>query len=126
MELHSLDSEDYSLDFSEYRAAKDFNVGEHSFKLKGFNNYTGIKTGTFNIVATKISSAVISVDPVEYTGTEVKPVPSKVTFNNTVLVAGKDYEIKGYENNVELGKAARITITGKGNYNGSATECSLS
>lgn len=117
----SLDSEDYSLDFSEYRAAKDFNVGEHSFKLKGFNNYTGIKTGTFNIVATNISSAVISVDPVEYTGTEVKPVPSKVTFNNTVLVAGKDYEIKGYENNVELGKAARITITGKGNYNGSAT-----
>ena len=116
----SLDNDDYILDFSDYRAAKDYNVGEHNFKLTGTNNYTGTKIGTFNVVATSISPAVISVDPVEYTGSEVKPTPSKVTFNNTTLVEGQDYEITGYENNVELGSAARITIAGKGNYKGTA------
>ena len=81
---------DYFLDFSEYRTEKNYNVGEHSFKLTVYNNYTGSKTCTFNTVATSIAPAVITVEPVEYTGAEVKPVPSKVTFSNTALENGVD------------------------------------
>lgn len=111
---------DYFLDFSEYRTEKNYNVGEHSFKLTMYNNYTGSKICTFNTVATSIAPAVITVEPVEYTGAEVKPVPSKVTFSNTTLEKGVDYEITGYKNNVELGSSAIITITGKGNFKGTA------
>lgn len=112
---------DYVVDYNAYRDSNDFNVGSHTMTLKGYGNYTGIRTFEFNIVARDISDAVIKCDPAEYTGQPVEPEPSSVTYSGTTLVKGKDYKIKSYSNNTELGDSAVITIEGIGNFKGTAT-----
>lgn len=111
-------SQDFSYDFSEYWNAKDYNVGTHKFNIVGIGNYTGTVPCGFQIVAADISKAVITADDAEYTGSEVTTTLSKVTFSNTDLVEGVDYEISGYENNVEIGNSARVMIKGLGNFQG--------
>lgn len=111
-------SQDFSYDFSEYWNAKDYNVGTHKFNIVGIGNYTGTVPCEFQIVAADISKAVITADDAEYTGSEVTTTLSKVTFSNTDLVEGVDYEISGYENNVEIGNSARVMIKGLGNFQG--------
>lgn len=111
-------SQDFSYDFSEYWNAKDYNVGTHKFNIVGIGNYTGTVPCEFQIVAADISKAVITADDAEYTGSEVTTTLSKVKFSNTDLVEGVDYEISGYENNVEIGNSARVMIKGLGNFQG--------
>ena len=57
-----------------------------------------------------------SIGSYVYTGNAIKPVPT-VTYDNTVsLVNGVDFTLS-YANNINVGTAT-ITITGKGNYQG--------
>lgn len=67
-----------------------------------------------------ISSAIVTVDPaavLTYTGNEIKPGVS-VTFNGDPFYA-TNYNAS-YANNIDAGNAT-VTVTGIGNYSGSAT-----
>ncbi|MBQ3321396.1 MAG: hypothetical protein IJH05_00965, partial [Firmicutes bacterium] len=74
---------------------------------------------TFTRITTPIDAAVITgLAAKTYTGAAIKPVPT-VKLGDTVLTAGTDYSV-AYANNVNAGTAI-VTITGQGNYSGTAT-----
>ena len=112
---------EYTLDFTEYYNLNKYSVGTYPFKIKGTGNYTGTMTGEFKIVPADLSDAVITADPVDYTGSAVEPDKLTVTYNGTNLVDKTDYEITGCDNNVSIGDKAIVTIKGLGNYTGTAS-----
>ena len=63
-------------------------------------------------------TAVRNVVDKTYTGSSITQQPV-VTYGNYTMIQGKDYTLS-YKNNKKVGKAT-MTITGKGNYTGSAT-----
>jgi len=67
-----------------------------------------------------VADAVLGgVDPhYAYTGAPIEPVPSVVVAGRT-LSGGSDYDV-AYSNNTQMGTAT-LTITGKGNYAGTAS-----
>ena len=113
-----LTSDDYSLTYD-----KNVNVGTATVTAEGKDKYSGSLEQTFKIAAADIADAEIAaMDPEINTGQELTPEP-ELTFNGASLKAGVDYEITGYENNVEIGSAT-INIEGKGNFTGTTT-CSF-
>lgn len=112
---------DYSLDYSQFLTAKKYDIGFYDFYIKGLGNYNGKLAAKFEIVQADIKDAIISVDPQEYTGSEVKPQPAVVKYNGATLKAGVDYNVTGYDNNINIGTSALITITGLNNFKGTAT-----
>ena len=86
------------------------------------SNYTITKTeGTLTITSKDISSATVTVNanPV-FDGNPKTPDDLTVMLDGKTLEKGTDYEITGYANNTDAGTAT-VTITGKGNYTGSAS-----
>lgn len=59
------------------------------------------------------------IEPLTYTGTALKPEVT-VYDGNTLLKLNKDYKVS-YSNNKAVG-TAKVTITGKGNYQGAITK----
>ncbi len=91
-----------------YDAINYFSNSQITLRIKAFAND-----------ANSIRSQM--VDPIpdqEYTGAEICP-PVTVKIGETTLVEDTDYTVK-YANNVNAGKAT-VTVTGIGNYTGSAT-----
>lgn len=84
------------------------------------NYLSGSDTAEFSIAAKSLAAAIISdIDPYTYDGFPKTPTPA-VTLNGTTLTAGVDFEYS-YSGNTDAGvNAATVTITGKGNYAGSA------
>ena len=104
---------DYTLDYS-----NNLNVGTATITVTGIGNYTGTITEQFEIVAKDISGVTIAPPSEQtYMGSEITPTPA-VTDNGRELTAGIDFDYS-YENNTDVG-TAKITITGKGNYTGTA------
>ena len=68
--------------------------------------------------ATDISAAKVTAPDQTYTGAALTPAPT-VALNGKTLAAGADYTVS-YKNNVNAGTAT-VTVTGKGNYEGSAS-----
>ena len=64
-----------------------------------------------------IENAKVTAEDREYNGTEHKPEPT-VTLNGTTLTKGTDYDAS-YTDNKYAGDAT-VTVTGKGNYTGTA------
>ena len=94
-------------------------VGVGTATVTGQGNFTGTASADFNIVAKALNKNMISpIDDLEYTGEPQEP-GLDVNYNGNPLVEGTDYTAV-YENNTEAGKAT-VTITGKGNYEGTAT-----
>lgn len=83
--------------------------------------YHGTIHGTYRIVQSDISEAKVSIEPQEYTGRSIRLQKSQIqiTFKGVPLGIN-DYEIVGYENNVNQGNA-KITIRGVGGYGGTKT-----
>ena len=67
-----------------------------------------------------LSDAQIVLDAVgyAYSGSEVKPQPKKVRCNGVNLIAGLNYDVS-YQDNIEIGNAAKVIVTGKGGFSGS-------
>ena len=61
---------------------------------------------------------IYSVEDQTYTGKEIKPILD-LKDKSLTLVEGNDY-ILAYSDNIDIG-IAKITITGKGNYDGTVT-----
>ena len=93
-------------------------VGTATVTITGTGDYAGTITAAFDIVGISINDATVTVaNQQTYTGSALTPVV-------TVKVDGKelttaDYDV-AYSNNTNVGTAT-VTITGKGNYAGTAT-----
>lgn len=84
-------------------------------------NYIGTVYGVYRIVQADISKAKVKVDAQEYTGRKRKPGKDQIHVTlDGVILGNSDYEIVGYENNVNQG-TAKVTIKGVGSYGGTKT-----
>ena len=84
-------------------------------------NTTTARNIRWEITRFSLTKTEITIDPVSsrvYTGSEITPLPV-VRNNGTVLQNGIDYTLT-YANNINIG-IATITVTGKGNYEGTIT-----
>ena len=95
-------------------------------QITGNGNYTGTLTQYFAIVKqttpvtkTDLSAAVITEADQTYTGKALTPAVT-VTLKGKVLKLNTDYTA-AYSNNTNVG-TAKVVITGKGNYTGSASK----
>ena len=127
---------DYTLSYS-----NNINVGTASLTITGIGNYEGSVIINFKIVESKKEQNTsngttnINKDPInkidlseaaihgcteyEYTGKEIKPIPT-VVLNGKTLVKGTDYTVT-YFDNINPG-TAKLTITGIGKYTGTAID----
>lgn len=103
---------DYTLSYS-----NNMNVGTAMATASFKGNYSGSATGSFNIAAASISSASVSAANQTYSGSALTPAVT-VTLSGRTLTNGRDYTVT-YSNNVNPGTAT-VTVTGKGNYTGTA------
>lgn len=95
------------------------NIGTATVTITGIGSYTGTKTANFRITGPNLNAATIAAIPDQlYTGNEIRPSLT-VTVNNMTLTQNVDYTVS-YRNNRNEGTAT-VTITGKGNYNGTKT-----
>lgn len=102
-------------------APKDAGTYKVTYKVAEDNGYyTGQKEYTFIISPKTVTTDMIgTIDAQEYTGSEIKPEPD--VKDGGELIPGQDFEF-GYQNNIKAGEnAATLTITGKGNYTGTAS-----
>ena len=93
------------------------NAGEKTITVTGMGNYAGTETAVFTITTANLQGAVVSCQAQTYAGEELTPAVT-VILNGRTLTAD-DYDV-AYANNVDVGEAT-ITVTGKGNYVGTAT-----
>ena len=112
---------DFTVDYS-----NNTNVGNATVIINGKGNYTGLKTTSFFIKEassekTSLETAVITLNPNSfvYDGTAKTPDVS-VTLDEKVLTKDTDYTV-AYSNNINVGSNATVTITGIGDYTGTAT-----
>lgn len=108
------ENEDYTLVYS----TDLINIGQKTVTVTGKGSYTGSMKLSYTIKQAQLTDTAISnIAAQVYTGKAIKPA---VTIKNgkTVLKAGTDY-VTAYTGNVSKGTAT-VTITGKGNYTGTA------
>lgn len=102
-------------------APKDAGTYKVTYKVADSNeNYTGEVTYSFTISPKAVTADMIGAIADEtYSGSAIKPKPV-VTDGNTILTSGTDFDFS-YDKNINAGKdTATLTITGKGNYTGTA------
>ena len=103
-------------------APKDAGTYKVTYKVPDSNDtYTGEETYTFTISPKAVTADMIGAIADEtYTGNDITPQPV-VMDGNTILTSGADFDF-GYDKNINAGKdTATLTITGKGNYTGTAS-----
>ena len=104
-------------------APKDAGTYKVTYKVADSNeNYTGEVTYYFTISPKAVTADMIGAIADEtYTGNDITPQPV-VTDGNTILTSGADFDFI-YDKNINAGKdTATLTITGKGNYTGIASQ----
>ena len=102
-------------------APTDAGTYQVTYKVADSNeNYTGQVTYPFTISPKAVTADMIGAIADEtYTGSAITPKPV-VTDGNTILTSGTDFDFS-YDKNINAGKdTATLTITGKGNYTGTA------
>lgn len=106
---------DYTVSYS-----NNTNAGTATATVTAKGNYTGTVTKQFTVQAADISKADISgVSDAAFTGSAIKPTPV-VKLGGKTLAANTDYTVT-YKNNTNAGTAT-VTVTGKGNYAGTASK----
>ena len=96
------------------------NAGKANLFIKGIGNYEGVARLTFTILARDIEDAQISVagDELIYDGKEKKPNISISLDGFDTFTENEDYYIV-YENNINAGNSAKVTVYGRNNFTGS-------
>lgn len=92
------------------------------YQVQGTDNYAAIVEGNVKVtIAPKTLTAemIADIDAQTYTGNAIKPTLT-VTDGNAALALNTDYTI-AYTDSIDAGTAT-ATITGKGNYTGSAVK----
>ena len=98
----------------------NINVGTATIIYTGKNNYTGEIRKNFKITEASITDDMIANIPSVTYNTRAHTPDVTVTFEGSTLEAGKDYDI-AYTNNINAGTAT-VTVTGKGNFTGTASK----
>ncbi|MCR5617231.1 MAG: DUF4214 domain-containing protein [Clostridiales bacterium] len=107
--------QDFKVEYS-----SNINAGTATYKITGINNYKGTVEGSFVIVPKDISLADIAkISDKAFTGGYICP-DVYVTDEGTVLKEDEDYKVS-FSDNKKVGSDASVTVTGKGNYEGSKT-----
>ncbi|MCD7842558.1 MAG: CAP domain-containing protein [Lachnospiraceae bacterium] len=105
---------DYTVSYS-----NNTNAGTASVTVTGTGSYTGSLSKTFTIAPAAVSGATITLSESSYTWDGSAKTPSvTVNYGGRTLTAGTDYTI-AYSNNTTPGTAT-VTVSGKGNYTGTA------
>ena len=108
------DLSDFDISYADNTDAGNATV---TITAKDGTNYTGSITVEFEIAEADISNATVTAADQTYTGSALT-TDVTVTLDGTVLKEGTDYEVS-YASNTNAGTAT-VTITGKGNYSGTA------
>lgn len=110
-----LTDQDYTVTY-----ASNVNVGTASLTVEGKGNYKGVITKEFTIDPKDFTGvSVNSIGDQAYTGDYI--CPSVVVKDGTVTLSeNTDYEV-AFSSNKAVNDNGTITITGKGNYEGSQT-----
>ena len=103
---------DYTVSYSNNTAA-----GTGKFTVTGKGDYSGTVSGTFTIARKSISGVTLGTTSYTYDGKAKTPA---VKDGSKTLVSGTDYSAT-YSDNVNPGTCT-MTITGKGNYSGTAVK----
>ena len=109
--------------YSSTYAPKDAGTYTVTYKVADSNaDYTGEVTYNFTISPKAVTAGMIDTIADEtYTGGAIEPTP-EVKDGNTTLTAGTDFDFS-YDKNIDAGEnTATVTITGKGNYTGTASK----
>ena len=99
--------------------ADNVDVGTAKATVTGAGSLHGSLDATFDILPADFSKAVATAPDQVYSGAPLEPAP-RVTWNEMLLEEGRDYEVSGYENNEHAGTAT-VTVTGKGNFEGTVS-----
>lgn len=109
-----------------YTSNKD--AGTAKVIVAGQGNYFGTMTKDFTIQQRSIKDADVVFPSSSYTGSALEPKPTSVKLtieDGSVLTLkeGEDYDADAitYRNNTNIGTSAQGTITGIGNYKGTAS-----
>ena len=104
---------DYTASFK-----NNVNTGKASVKITGKGDYTGSRTGSFEIEPADLgkAAAIKEIPDQLSTGTGICPDVT-VTWEGSVLAKDTDYTVT-YSENVRAGAEAKVTVTGQGNFKG--------
>lgn len=107
---------DYTISGNQGTDAKSYTM-----TLTGIGNYTDTKKVNFTIAAKPLTADMVTVaaGPHYYTGNAVTPAVT-VKDGSCTLTADTDYTV-GYNDNINVG-TAKVTVTGKSNYTGTASQ----
>ncbi len=115
----TLAAADYTVSYS-----NNVNAGVNTASVTVTSNdnssYKFTATKNFTIAQAPISGAMIANIPSVTYNTRAHTPDVTVTFNGSTLEAGKDYDV-AYTNNINAGTAT-VTVTGKGNFTGTASK----
>ncbi len=109
--------------YSSTTAPTDAGTYKVTYKVADSNaDYTGEKEYTFTISPKDVTANMIgAIAAQEYTGSAITPTP-EVKDGNATLTAGTDFEFS-YNKTTDVSEnTATVTITGKGNYTGTASK----
>lgn len=96
------------------------NVENTTLTITGKGNFTGEATKAWSLTAKSVDASMIAEIPsASYTGNQITPTP-EVKDGEKELTSGTDFTYS-YSNNQYVGTAT-VTITGKGNYQGTANK----
>lgn len=104
-------------------APKDAGTYKVTYKVPDSNDtYTGEETYTFTIFPKNVTADMIgTIDTQTYTGSAIMPQPVVKDLRKE-LTSGKDFTFE-YDKNTNAGvNTATLTITGQGNYTGTANK----
>lgn len=115
----TLAAADYTVSYS-----NNVNAGVNTASVTVTSNdnssYKFTATKNFTIAQAPISGAMIANIPSVTYNTRAHTPDVTVMFNGSTLEAGKDYDV-AYTNNINAGTAT-VTVTGKGNFTGTASK----
>lgn len=115
----TLAAADYTVSYS-----NNVNAGVNTASVTVTSNdnssYKFTATKNFTIAQAPISGAMIANIPSVTYNTRAHTPDVTVTFEGSTLEAGKDYDV-AYTNNINAGTAT-VTVTGKGNFTGTASK----
>ena len=97
--------------------ADNISAGTASVTLEGIGGYEGTRKLTYRIMPLDLTGAEVTAADAVYTGKALKP-KTEVTLDGKKLTEGTDYRVS-FRNNTAAGTAA-VTVTGAGNYTGTA------
>lgn len=101
-----------------YRTETPTQAGDYVVKVSfpGTGQYSAVSaTAEFTIAPRPLAEEMVILGdgPFFYTGGEVRPA----AVEDGTLITSEDYDIQ-YSNNISVGNEAQVTVTGKGNYQG--------